>query len=179
MKPKKRKVGGAILIEAMLVMVPYLAFTLGSMEFMWFLHVRQSLNAAANAAVLVVGIDHNEIPPGNSSGASPKSLDAFTPGGTLAGQTVLSTIGFSSNFISQVDFNINYINDLSSINPRLQVKGIPQKEGMRLIGAMLTIPWSEAMIFGNITAGLLNIVTTPPATLSTTAMMWKQWKKAA
>ena len=174
MRTKKSK--GAALVEAALVFLPFLALTLGGMEFMWHFHVRQCLTAAADAAVREVATYHGEVGPPDS-GASPQSLDPLRPTAETAAKDLLTDMGFSNDFISSVTVDINYIDNLNQVNPRLDgVGGFPQKEKLRLVGSVVSVPWLKAMVFGNFAIKAFNVDMEQPSQLTVIAFQWKKWK---
>lgn len=178
-KPEKKvqKIKGAALIELALVILIYTVITLGGIEFMWYLHIKDSLSAAAEEAVKTVAVDHDQLPYGNLSTSS-ASLDPLRALADQTARNYLLNMGFSSSFVSSVGVNVDYLNQLNASYPSLPQGGFPQSKGRRLVGAAVTVPWENAMIFGNIATNLLSLVSdTPPTELTVIAFMWKQWKQ--
>lgn len=166
---------GGALIEIALVMVPFLVFTLGSAEYLWYINVRQSVNAAAEEGARVVAVDHNEIVTSTLGGSS-QSLDPLR---SIADSTVknfLTNLGFNNEFVSSIQVSIDYLKNLQDIDPRLAIGGIPQKDKMRLVGVVVTVPAEKAMIFGNIVSKFLQLASSPPEDLKVIVLMWKHWK---
>lgn len=175
---RKKSTRGAALIEAALMLVTYLLLTLGGMEYLWYLHIRQSLTAASDAAVWVVAANHKEPAP-PKLGVSSLSLNPYRPGAEAAARNLLLEMGFSNDFVSSVDVTIEYVSQLKQENSRLQAAGFPQDTGLRLVGAVVSVPWERAMIFGDFASTVLHLVQTPPSQLSVTTLMWKKWKQAS
>lgn len=175
MKAPRKRVVGAVLIESILVLVPYLAIMVGGMEYLWFLHIKQSFTKAADAAVRIVAINHYELVD-DVSGVSSQSLDPYRADATAAAQNVLLNIGFSSSFVSQAVVTVDYLNNLATKDSRLSMGGFPQNDHMRLVGVRITVPWDKAMIFGNFASTVLNLTFNFPSEFNVTVFRWKKWK---
>lgn len=175
MKAKKHK--GQVLVETFLVIIPFLAVTLGGFEYLWYIHIRQSLTAAATVVCEFVAANHRETDSPPSGGVSPNSLDPLRDAAQQKGENFLTNMGFTSSFTESLTITINYIQTFSGDNKRLQTGGFPQKDKLRLIGAQARVPWSKAMIFGDISASLLSLLTTAPEEMNVIVFNWKQWKE--
>ena len=174
-EPKKKRVKGAVLVEMALTILPYLFITLGGIEFMWFFHVRQSLGRAADEAVRVVSVDYGDTA-GPDYGASSESLEPYRASAIAAAQDFLFEMGFNNDFVNDVVFEIDFINHLDKGPKAYPVGGYPQSDKMRLVGAKLTIPWGNAMIFGNFVATALNLMITTPEEILVISFRFKKWK---
>lgn len=166
---------GAVLTEAVLVIIPFLVISIGFTEYLWYVHMRISLTAAADAAVHFVATDHFEIQQGG--GSSPNSLTPLLAGADAAARAHLTAMGFSDSVVSSMTVSIDYIQQIAASNPRYASRGIPQKEGRRLVGAVVSIPMEHAMLFGDFATNVLQLSTNTPSELSVVVFMWKQWKK--
>ena len=167
----RRGFGGTVFVEAALVFIPFFALTLGSIEFMWHFHIRQSLTAAADAAVREAATYHGE------SGSPASSLNYLRPAARTAAKDMLQDIGFSEAFIEDVTVNLDYVQKLTNVKQGLNIQGgFPQKEKMRLIGAVVSVPWLRAMIFGNFVLNTFNIAHSQPSELVVIVFSWKKWK---
>ena len=172
MKRRIKQNKGVALTEMVLVAIPFIALTLGSLEYLWFMHVQMGLTSAAELAVSFVATDHNSI-----AGSEPvgKALDSYQDGAEEIALAQLAAIGFTNAFLSSVTVEAAYLQNQG--NSRFHNGGYPQKEGRRLVGVTITIPLSEAFIFGNIAAKILQASTNLPEQYSVTAFMWRQWKE--
>ena len=171
-----KRIRGVVLVEWCLVVIPYFVLTFGGFEYLWYLHVRQSLTSAAKAAVYYVAVDHNEAD-APQGGQSATQLAPYLAPAQAAAEAVLTQIGFSADFQSDLTYTIEYVNQLKQTNTRLLYGGIPQKGKMQLVGVMITVPWIRMMIFGDFASKALNLATSSPLTFSVTALMWKNWKE--
>ena len=173
---RKRKSIGMVMLEAALVIVPYMMVTIGSIEYLWFMNMKMSLAAAAEKAVRVVAHDHNELlAPGG--GVSSQSLEPYQGLANQEATGLLLSMGYSQSLVDDVTVRVDFIQGIASSNQRYINRGIPQKEGRRLVGAEVSIPYEHAMIFGNIVVSLLAQAVDLPENFTSVAFMWKQWKQ--
>jgi hypothetical protein len=171
----KQKTRGVVLTEVALVIIPYLVLTFGGIEYMWHLHIRQALTAAANEAAESISRYHGEEgPPG---GSSPNTLQIYLPAAEAAVTELLTGMGFSEDFINSVSVNIDYVQHLNAYNPRMtSTGGFPQKDKMRLVGAVVSVPWEKAMFASNFASKVLNIAGEQPEELLCIILKYKKWK---
>lgn len=168
---------GVVLVEAILVIVPYLVLTLGLTEYLWYFQVKLCLTRAAEAAVHVAAVDHGGVTA--SGGSSVHSLSTFAPDATTAAQQSLISMGYSNSFATSALVQLGYIQDFATSKSRYANGGVPQNMGRRLAGAQVSIPMKEALIFGNFAVNMLRLSVTTPPSFAVTAFMWKQWKPEA
>ncbi|MFQ5729382.1 MAG: TadE/TadG family type IV pilus assembly protein [Waddliaceae bacterium] len=171
----RKRTSGAALTEAALVIIPYLVLTFGGIEYMWHLQIRQALTAAADKAVHAANTFHDEEgPPG---GSSPNSLQSYLPAAEAAATGLLTDLNFSEGFINSVEVNLDYVQHLRQYNPRMtSTGGFPQKDKMRLIGAVVSVPWEKAMFAGNFAVRVLHLAVDQPTELVCIVLKYKKWK---
>ena len=177
-KKLRKKIAAIALLDAGLVLIPYLLLTFGGMEFMSYQHVRQSLTAAGMEAMDFFAVDHNEAGVG-VGGVDPSLLDALRAPAIAIAQKYLLDMGFSQNFVTDVQISVDFVNRLDPDNLDFPSGGFSQNTGRKLVGAMSSVPTSRAMMFGNLSAKVFNLAINYPEKLTVMAFRWKQWKKSS
>ena len=171
---------GAVMVEAGLVFVPFLILSLGFLEYLWYEQIQATLAEASQRALIFAAEDHHELAK-QGGGSFFQSLDPLRDGAKEKAVQLLQSMNYSDEFISSLEVDIDFINNLAKKGSRYYFRGIPQNKGRRLVAATVSLPYERAMLFGNLSAKLLGLFASgiSPERMSITTFMWKQWKEEA
>jgi hypothetical protein len=169
---ENRQRGGA-LIEMALVLLPFIAITLGGLEYMWHLNVRSNLIAAGYQAARFTAVKHRG-PNAPSTGPNSQSLDFLREMATAKAKSYLTDLGYREDFVDSVSVTVNYINDITGFD--IPQGNFPQDDKQRYIGAIISIPFHKTMIFGDLPALLFGFTGEDSENYTVIVFMFKMWK---